>query len=259
MKSLHLRLRHVAVLSAAAAMAFAVTGLAAATTTVIQNGTFFLTGASGPYMGSYHTVCATRSASGSITGWTVTSGSVDVIGTFWTNETSSTNSLDMNGTPSNCGSVSGTSQAAGTISQTFSTTLDATYVVQFYLAGNVDNSPTTKILDVNATNATTSTTGVYHFTDSGYTTTSMGWTQESYTFVATGSTSTLTFASGLITTGTYGGAAIDNVTVTQTLATGAQCKKGGWQSMYNSTGNLFKNQGACVSYFATTGDVPIGS
>ena len=260
MKSLHLRLRHVAVLSAAAAMAFAVTGLAAATTTgIITNGKFILTGATDPISGSFQTVCATTSASGSIAGWTVTSGSVDVIGTYWANETSSSNSLDMNGTPSNCLSGSGRSQAAGTISQTFSTILDATYVVQFWFAGNptLSNSPQTKVLFVSATGGM-STTYTFHNTAST-TRTAMGWVHEAYTFVATSSTTVLTFAATTSNTSNTG-PAIDNVTVTQTLATGAQCKDGGWQSMVNpATSAPFKNQGACVSYFATSGDVPIGS
>ena len=47
------------------------------------------------------------------------------------------------------------------------------------------------------------------------------------------------------------GPAIDNVVVTETLATGAKCKNSGWKTMVDSIGNSFKNQGDCVSYFAT--------
>ena len=32
-----------------------------------------------------------------------------------------------------------------------------------------------------------------------------------------------------------------------------QCKKGGWQFVTDDLGNLFKNQGDCVSYVATKG------
>jgi hypothetical protein len=31
------------------------------------------------------------------------------------------------------------------------------------------------------------------------------------------------------------------------------CKNGGWQKMTDANGNTFKNQGDCVSYFATDG------
>ena len=34
---------------------------------------------------------------------------------------------------------------------------------------------------------------------------------------------------------------------------GEQCKKGGWQFVTDDLGNLFKNQGDCVSYVATNG------
>ena len=35
-----------------------------------------------------------------------------------------------------------------------------------------------------------------------------------------------------------------------------QCKNGGWQNMQDANGNSFKNQGDCVSYFATGGSNP---
>jgi hypothetical protein len=36
----------------------------------------------------------------------------------------------------------------------------------------------------------------------------------------------------------------------------AQCKKGGWMTMTDADGNSFKNQGDCVSHFATGGKNP---
>ena len=44
---------------------------------------------------------------------------------------------------------------------------------------------------------------------------------------------------------------IDNVVITETLAPGANCKNGGWETMVDKTGTHFKNQGDCVSFFAT--------
>ena len=56
---------------------------------------------------------------------------------------------------------------------------------------------------------------------------------------------------------------IDNVIVTQVATTGASCKDGGWatNNYIDGSGNAvtFKNQGQCVSYFATSGAVPIGN
>ncbi len=35
--------------------------------------------------------------------------------------------------------------------------------------------------------------------------------------------------------------------------TKSDCKNGGWQSLTDNNGHHFKNQGDCVSYFATGG------
>ena len=46
-----------------------------------------------------------------------------------------------------------------------------------------------------------------------------------------------------------------SATVTfQTVATAKdQCKDGGWETLVDSSGNAFKNQGDCVSFVATNG------
>lgn len=56
-----------------------------------------------------------------------------------------------------------------------------------------------------------------------------------------------------ITTPAGYGPALDNIAVIETAPTGANCKKGGWQTMLDTSGNMFKNQGDCVSFFATDG------
>jgi hypothetical protein len=43
----------------------------------------------------------------------------------------------------------------------------------------------------------------------------------------------------------------DKVIVTKTLATGANCKNGGWKTMVDSNSIAFRNQGDCVSFYAT--------
>jgi choice-of-anchor C domain-containing protein len=170
----------------------------------------------------------------SIDGWTVDSGSVDWIGTYWKAQ-DGTMSIDMSGAD------------AGAISQTFPTTIGNSYTVSFYLAGNPAGPPTVKTLDVSATGGT-----VNHYTFDSTTSTlaNMNWTVESYSFFATTTSTTLSFAS--TTPGAFG-PALDNVVVTEAVPTKSDCKQGGWQAMVDTAGNQFKNQGDCVSFFATGG------
>ena len=170
----------------------------------------------------------------SIDGWTVDTGSVDWIGSYWTAPDGAM-SLDLSGAD------------AGSISQTIDTTIGNTYTVAFLLSGNPDGPPALKTLDVSATGGTT---GSYSHDTTGSDLTTMVWTPETYTFLATSATTTITFAS---TTSGPWGPALDNVVVTETVPTKDECKDGGWQSMIDNAGNSFKNQGDCVSYFATKG------
>jgi choice-of-anchor C domain-containing protein len=224
-----------------ASLALAGTMLAAGpfTNGSFENGTY-ADGGSG-----FQTLSAGAS---NITGWDIGDGGIDWIGSLWTAQDPS-KSIDMNAT------------SAGSISQTFDTTAGATYFVSFWLAGNPTINPacTTgpKTLDVIATGGTTSS---YSFDTTLTSYTAMGWLAKGYTFTASGTSTTLAFTS--TTTGACG-PALDNVGVTQVASTGASCKNGGWATnvYVDSNGNVltFKNQGACVSHFATSGAVPIGS
>lgn len=219
----------------------------AASSMPLQNGTFACSGcatdnvAVGP---GFYDISSTTGAN-DMAGWTVTENSVDVIETYWETPPGGGNSLDMNGTTN------------GTIQQTFPTVSGATYFVSFELSGNPDGGPVTKTLDVSATGGASQT---YSFDDTGITHTDMGWTPEGYSFVASGATTTLTFAGGPSNDTAYG-PVLGYVTVTQVAASGAQCKDGGWQMgiVVNNELVTFTNQGQCVAYFATTGQTPIGS
>jgi choice-of-anchor C domain-containing protein len=173
----------------------------------------------------------------SISGWTVDAGSVDWIGTYWQPQEGAM-SIDMSGLD------------AGTISQTFATTIGNSYDVSFFLSGNPAGPPAVKTLDVSATGGTV---GHYTFDTTGNTLASMNWTGESYSFLATTASTTLSFVS--TTPGPFG-PAIDNVIVTEIVPTKSDCKQGGWQTMIDTSGNQFKNQGDCVSFFATGGKNP---
>jgi len=172
----------------------------------------------------------------SIDGWIVSGGSVDWVGTYW-QAADGARSLDLDGDEG----------APGAISQTFDTHVGSTYVVTFALSGNPDAGPPLKTMTVDidggATTAYSYDTGL-----NGTTRTDMKYVPKGYTFVAMDLETTLNFTSK-----TYGGygAVIDNVVITETLQTGAQCKNSGWKTMVDKLSNPFKNQGDCVSYFAT--------
>ena len=209
--------------------------------TVFDNGSFE-TGAyvqdAGGY--GYMTVEASTPQAGVIDGWTVSNGEIDWIGKYWTASEGS-KSIDLNGLK------------PGAISQTFATTPNSNYVVAFKLAANPDNynndfgAPALKTLTVAATGSG-NTTATYSFDATGHSHDAMGWKDAAYSFVAKGSSTTITFAS---TTPGVSGPAIDNISITQTLATGANCKNSGWKTMVDSAGTSFRNQGDCVSFYAT--------
>jgi choice-of-anchor C domain-containing protein len=139
----------------------------------------------------------------SITGWTVGTGSIDYIGTYWTSANGS-RSLDLNGL------------VPGSISQTFDVTSGQAYQVTFDLAGNPAGGPTAKTLTTSAN----ATIVLSSFDTTGKDLSNMGWTPVSFNFTATGPTETLTFLSttagysGNSTYPTAFGPALDNVSVT---------------------------------------------
>jgi choice-of-anchor C domain-containing protein len=169
---------------------------------------------------------------GTISGWTVTAGNVDWISEKYWDAPDGDKSLDLVG------------RAPGTISQDLDTIAGKTYFVTFQLAGNPNSASVKKVL-VTAPGFSQE----YEFNTSGKTRTNMGWAQKDFTFVATGASSALSFkATGY---NTNDGPALDAVTVTQIVVSGEDCKKDGWRTATDKLGNAFKNQGDCVSYYAT--------
>jgi choice-of-anchor C domain-containing protein len=133
-------------------------------------------------------------ADSSITGWTVLPANIDYVGSLWMAE-DGVRSLDLSG------------GAAGGVEQTFDTFQGSTYVVRFFLAGNGACGSIVKGMDVVATgNAAVH----YTFDTTGHSPTSMGWQQQEYDFVATGTSTTLAFQS---TENSVCGPALDNVSV----------------------------------------------
>jgi len=75
-----------------------------------------------------------------LTDWSIDSGSIDWIGSYW-QAADGSRSLDLNGVE------------PGTISQTLATTVDNTYTVTFFLSGNPAGGPLAKTLTVGASGA----------------------------------------------------------------------------------------------------------
>jgi choice-of-anchor C domain-containing protein len=227
-------MRRRSILGAAAAVvgSLVLAGSALAAFAGVTNGSF----ETGTHSGApFDTLNA---GSTNLTGWTITTGNVDWVNSYWQAK-DGLKSLDMTGT------------SPGAISQTFATTIGKTYVASFALSGNPVGGPAVKTLIVSATGGLTTT---YTF-DTGIaanTLADMKWAAKTYSFQATSASTVLTFTSA--TAGFYG-PALDNVVVTENVAggPGAKCKNGGWRTMVDSHGHHFKNQGDCVSYFATGG------
>lgn len=135
-----------------------------------------------------------------ITDWAVTAGSVDYIGTYW-QAAAGTRSVDMNGTE------------AGAISQTFPTVIGAKYDVTFYMSGNPDGGPALKEMAVGATGVAAQNY-TYDTSVEANTKADMKWSSRTYSFLATGASTILTFES--LVDGAYG-PALDNIMIVETL------------------------------------------
>ena len=109
--------------------------------------------------------------------WTVTSGSVDLVGGFWQAPTPGAGSVDVNGSSN------------GSFDQSIATGA-GTYTLNFDLSGNPLGRAGTKTLQVSVGNVTKTFT----FTTGANSRTDMMYVPESLTFNATGPT-TLTFTS----------------------------------------------------------------
>jgi choice-of-anchor C domain-containing protein len=182
-----------------------------------------------------------------LTGWTIESGSVDWVESYWV-AASGSRSIDLNGA------------GPGALSQALATTVDNTYTVTFEVSGNPACGPTLKTLSVAASGADPQAFA-YDTAVAANTVSDMKWESRTYSFIATSSSSVLTFTS--TSTGSCG-PALDSVVVTETIAEPdpdptpepgplSDCKHDGWQELADASEHGFRNQGDCVSYVATDG------
>ncbi len=186
--------------------ALAITGPVQAATiaNTFSNGTFS-PGSPSSYVNEssqgFDTLFYGQSNATAIPDWSVTSGSVDWIGSYWQGPTSTDPwSIDMNG------------DTPGAIAQTFQTTAGASYTASFSLSGNPDNGTGPKTLTVGASG--NAPAGFIFDVTSLQSHADMYWTTASYTFTATTDSTTLTFA-GDPNAGAYG-PVIGNVSVAST-------------------------------------------
>lgn len=170
-----------------AGVALAFSGGAASAASIV-NGSF----ETGPTPGAFLTL---GTGDTSITGWTVSAGTIDYIGTYWTAQ-DGVRSIDLAG------------NSPGALSQSFATNIGQTYRITYWIGRNPDGgvNPRTGYIDVGG--------GQTQFLYSGSgTRADMQWQQEFFNFTATGATTTLTLAADPQTAGQFFGPAIDNISI----------------------------------------------
>jgi choice-of-anchor C domain-containing protein len=162
---------------------------AAAQAASIVNGSF----ENGTDPGTFTTVSAGQT---NITGWDVLSGSVDYIGTYW-QASDGVRSVDLSG------------NSIGTLGQTVTAlTAGQSYKVTFDVSRNPDGgvNPRTGVFSANGQ------TFNFAYSDATNTRANMKWATVSYTFLATGSSALISFASDS-SGGCCFGPALDNVRI----------------------------------------------
>jgi len=165
---------------------------------LLVNGDFEL----GPTIPSLNPVMSIAPGSTSLTGWTVVSGAIDIVtDNYW---------VPVSGHRSVALSTTG----PGAIEQAISTAPGAVYRLSYWISGEPFSSPTIKHLRVTAGAATQDQT--FDITPAWEW--DMAWSRHTFDFTATGSTTTLRFAS---MDATQWGPAIDSASV-ELLTAGVQ-------------------------------------
>ena len=162
---------HIAAAAVAGTLALFL-GSSASSAAVLINGSFEQPDLNGGAYASY------AAGNTSITGWTIASGSVDVVGSLW-EAADGDQSLDLSG------------NNAGSIYQDVATIVGQAYRLSFALSGNPDGTPTSK--SVKASAGTTS--GNYAFDISGIGRNDMQWRIESLDFIASSAITRIAFES----------------------------------------------------------------
>lgn len=150
---------------------------------------------------------STYSAGSTFGGWTVASGSIDLIGDGFWEAAEGAQSVDLTGS------------STGAIFQDFLTTPGSLYDLSFSLAGNPDGGPAVKSLSLfwGPSSGSLDLLGTWTFDAAGATRSSMGWVSRSFPgALATTASTRLWLASG--TSGFYG-PVVDDVRVSEAVVT----------------------------------------
>src|SRR6188472_2525082 len=115
----------------------------------------------------------------SLTGWTVDGDGVDIVNESLWDAHAGAHSIDLN------------AYGPGSISQEMATVPNQAYDVTFWMSGNPGAAQGIKTMKVSAANVTNEV----QFDTTGKTERNMGWEQRSFTFVASETSTTLTFTS----------------------------------------------------------------
>lgn len=140
--------------------------------------------------------------SADIIGWTVFGASVDYLGPPW-DVSDGTRAIDLDGRDA----------VFSGVRQTFATIFGQSYVVSFDLSGNPHGGSETKLVRVSVGDFTQD----YSHNSSGQTREALQWQSITFSFVASGPASTLSFMS-LSSTPSSFGPVLDNVSVTTPTA-----------------------------------------
>ncbi len=111
------------------------------------------------------------------TGWTTVSGDYDIVN-YWPSPSEAL-AMDLNGS------------TPGSVTRNLATTIGTSYCVTYWLAGNPHGAPTQKSLTVSVGSVTQDQT----FDSTGKSNGNMGWAQKSVKFVASATSTPLTFTS----------------------------------------------------------------
>jgi uncharacterized protein (TIGR03437 family) len=164
---------------------------------LLVNGSF----EQGPNPGSYTNLAQGSTA---ITGWVVTEGDIDYVGSLWVAADGS-RSIDLEGSSGACVLYT---NCPGGIAQTFATVPGQQYTMTFDLAGNVFGPPVVKNIVFSAAGQSQN----YTFDTTGFSVGNMGWAEVTWNFTANDTSTTLEFDSS-DTPPTGWGPVIDNVSV----------------------------------------------
>lgn len=176
---------------------------------LLTNGSFELLDTSVPGVFAMPHGHSANFGSTAITGWNIigqSTGNIDiVVNPNWISQ-DGLRGLDLEGSPGTMG-----------VSQSFATSIGSTYLVSYWMAGNVERG-TFKTMRVSVTGNTPLYSNDATFDVTGKSFAAMGWRNDTFSFVADSTSTQLSFLS--LDGSGFWGPALDNVSVELAVQTG---------------------------------------